>query len=272
MTELTTLIFDMDGTLADTEEVHRQAFNLAFDDFNLDWHWSRDEYADLLAISGGRERMRQYALDHANFKLPPDLDSYVAGIHKTKTNHYMRMLVEGHVKLRPGVLRLLMEARDADMRLAIATSSQLKNVTTLLDNNLPADWPAWFEVIATCDIIEEKKPSPAVYEYVMQEMRVEPQECVAFEDTFNGFMAGHEAGIQTVITTHFFTQGKDFTGSPLVLDSLGEPESDFSITDVDPAIASQAEDTGHVDLALLKQITLEASPIEPFHQDQPKCA
>lgn len=272
MTELTTLIFDMDGTLADTEEVHRQAFNLAFDDFNLDWHWSRDEYADLLAISGGRERMRQFAIDQSNFKLPPDLDAYVAGIHKTKTNHYMRMLVEGHVKLRPGVLRLLKEARANDLRLAIATSSQLKNVTTLLDNNLPADWPAWFEVIATCDIIEQKKPSPAVYEYVMEQMNVTPEECVAFEDTYNGFISGHEAGLQTVITTHFFTQGRDFTGSPLVLDSLGEPDQDFRITDADPAIADDAEKTGHVDLNLLRQITLQANPVNRFEDDQSKCA
>ncbi len=256
MKELTTVIFDMDGTLADTEEVHRQAFNLAFDDFNLDWHWSRKEYAELLVISGGRERMRQYALDQTDFKMPPDLDDYVAGIHKLKTSHYARMLVEGHVELRPGVRRILEECKDAGLRMAIATSSQLSNVTTLLDHNLPSDWQSWFEIIASCDIVEAKKPSPAVYQYVMGKMKVSPENCLALEDTRNGFLSGQAAGIQTVITTHYFTCNNDFEGAPLVVDSLGEPDDPFQIAggDADLLEHIKHEETRYVSVELFKQI------------------
>ncbi len=259
MKELTTVIFDMDGTLADTEEVHRQAFNLAFDDFNLDWHWSRKEYADLLVISGGRERIRQYALDCTDFKMPPDLDDYVAGIHKLKTNHYARMLVEGHVTLRPGVRRLLEECRDAGIRMSIATSSQLSNVTTLLDNNLPANWPSWFEIIASCDIVEAKKPAPDVYCYVMNKMKVSAENCLALEDTRNGFLSAQAAGIPTIITTHYFTRNNDFEGAPLIVDSLGEPDKPFQVSGGDPDLLEQIEagDTNYVDLDLFRQIVAD---------------
>lgn len=264
MARLTTVIFDMDGTLADTEEVHRQAFNLAFDDFNLDWHWSRKEYEELLVISGGRERMRQYALDDEDFKMPPDLDEYVAGIHKLKTNHYARMLVEGHVMLRPGVRRIIDECREAGFRLAIATSSQLTNVDTLLDHNLPSDWRSWFEIVASCDIVESKKPSPAVYQYVMKQMNVSPKECLALEDTRNGFLSGQAAGIQTVITTHYFTQNNDFTGAPLVVDSLGEPDEAFQISNGDSELLAyiEANEIKHVSVDLFRQIVTETQ----FHE------
>ena len=259
MKELTSVIFDMDGTLADTEEIHRQAFNLAFDDFNLDWNWSRKEYAELLVISGGRERMRQYAFDHNDFKMPPDLDDYVAGIHKLKTSHYARMLVEGHVKLRPGVLRILEECRSAGLRMAIATSSQSSNVFTLLDNNLPDDWPSWFEIIASCDLVDAKKPSPAVYQYVLKKMKVSPGECLALEDTRNGFLSAQAAGIKTVITTHYFTRNNDFEGAPLVVDSLGEPDKAFQISAGDADLISHmAEDkTTYVTVDLFKQIVTD---------------
>ena len=269
MKELTTVIFDMDGTLADTEEVHRLAFNLAFDDFNLNWHWSRQEYAELLVISGGRERMRQYALDQTDFKMPPDLDDYVAGIHKLKTNHYARMLVEGHVTLRPGVRRLLDECRNAGLKMAIATSSQLSNVTTLLDNNLPSNWPSWFEIIASCDIVEAKKPSPAVYQHVMKKMKVSADECLALEDTRNGFLSGQAAGIQTVITTHYFTRNNDFEGAPLVIDSLGEPDAPFQITGGDADLLNHIEHDGttYVTVDLFKQI-VSGTHFHPAKIDQ----
>ena len=230
MTKLTALIFDVDGTLADTEEIHRLAFNAAFADFNLDWNWSRQLYMELLSISGGSERMRHYTESLGTaFKRPPDLDEYIARLHRLKTEHYGRMLVEGHVKLRPGVERLLDEAREQGIRLAIATSTALSNVKTLLDNNLPESWGSWFEVIASCDIIESKKPSPAVYQFVLAEMNVLPETCMAIEDTQNGNLAALAAGIKTIITTHYFTRQHEFPGACLVIDTLGEPDQPFKV-------------------------------------------
>jgi len=166
------------------------------------------------------------------------------------------MLVEGHVKLRPGVRRILEECKDAGLRMAIATSSQLSNVTTLLDNNLPSNWQSWFEIIASCDIVEDKKPSPAVYEYVMAQLKVLPENCLALEDTRNGFLSGQAACIHTVITTHYFTCNNDFEGAPLVVDTLGEPDKPFMISGGDPDLIEHIghEGINYVSVDLFKQI------------------
>ncbi len=223
--KLEALIFDVDGTLADTEEVHRQAFNLAFQNFGLPWYWSPALYEKLLETSGGCERMMKFALAQGeSFKRPPDMEEYIVRLHKLKTTYYGQMLVEGRVKLRAGVRRLIDEARQQGIRLAIATSSAYANVKILLDSNLPKEWPSWFEVLATCDIIESKKPSPAVYQFVLQEMGLRADQCVAFEDSYNGNRAALAAGIKSVITTHTFTENDDFSGAALVLDGFGEPD------------------------------------------------
>jgi beta-phosphoglucomutase-like phosphatase (HAD superfamily) len=64
-TQLKALIFDVDGTLSDTErDGHRVAFNQAFDEFGINWHWSVETYGELLAVTGGKERMKFYAKNY----------------------------------------------------------------------------------------------------------------------------------------------------------------------------------------------------------------
>ncbi|MCC6715279.1 MAG: HAD-IA family hydrolase, partial [Gammaproteobacteria bacterium] len=138
-------------------------------------------------------------------------------------------------------------------RLAIATSSAYSNVKTLLDINLGSDWREMFEVVATCNIIEAKKPSPAVYNYVLQEMRLAPDQCIAFEDTVNGLTAATAAGIKTVVTTHYFTRNHRFPGAALVVNHLGEPDHPFR------RLAGVHPDVSHVTLGLLKEIIQSGS-------------
>lgn len=248
---LDVLIFDVDGTLADTErDGHRLAFNRAFAEAGLDWNWDEALYGKLLKVTGGKERMLYY-LDEFNrdFKRPADVAGFVAGLHQAKTQHYARMMEEGAIPLRPGVKRLLLEARAAGLRLAIATTTTPLNVTTLLDATLGPAGKAWFEVIAAGDVVPAKKPAPDIYSYAMAQMGVTPEVCMAFEDSDNGVRSVLASGIKSlVVTVNAYTQGQDFSGASLVLDQLGEPEAHCQ------ALFGEAPRDGYLDVAGLRAL------------------
>lgn len=247
--KLEALLFDVDGTLADTErDGHRVAFNRAFAGAGLDWDWSVELYEKLLAVTGGKERIRYY-LDEFNrgFERPAALDEFIAGLHQAKTRHYTEMLGQGAIPLRPGVERLLNEAREAGLRLAIATTTTPANVEALLVNTLGADSMGWFECIAAGDIVPAKKPAPDIYDYALREMGLQPAQCLAFEDSANGIKSSMGAGLTTLVTVNDYTRGHDFDEAALVLDQLGEPGRPFTVL--------QGEiEGGYVTVGLLHQL------------------
>lgn len=224
-------MFDVDGTLADTErDGHRVAFNRAFAEAGLDWDWSVELYGKLLAVTGGKERIRHY-LDTYNtgFARPDKLDEFIAGLHKAKTRHYTELLATGAIPLRRGVKRLLAEASEAGLRLAIATTTTPENVDALLQHTLGADWQHVFEFIAAGDIVPAKKPAPDIYDYALEHMKLEPANCFAFEDSENGIRSSRAADLATLVTVNSYTLDHNFDGAAIVLDSLGEPDAPFNV-------------------------------------------
>lgn len=250
MPKLEALLFDVDGTLADTErDGHRIAFNQAFAEAGLDWEWSVELYGKLLAVTGGKERILHY-LDRYNteFARPANLSEFIAGLHKAKTRFYTELLNTGAIPLRLGVERLLQEARKAGLRLAIATTTTPDNVSALLKNTLGEDGESWFEVIAAGDIVPAKKPAPDIYFYAMEQMQLSPESCLAFEDSENGIHATRDANLTTLITVNDYTRDHQFDGAAIVLDSLGEPDLPFVVIEGDAGAHT------YVNLDLLKTI------------------
>lgn len=250
MAELKALLFDVDGTLADTEkEGHRVAFNMAFQAAGLDWEWDAALYGQLLAVTGGKERIKYYLNDfNTTFTKPDNFDEFVKGLHAAKTDFYTQLLAEGAIPLRPGVKRLINEARATGMRMAVVTTTTPANVTALLTHTLGADSESWFEVIAAGDIVPAKKPAPDIYFWAMEQMSLQPQEVIAFEDSANGILSADAAGIKTLITINDYTQADDFSKAVLVLDQLGEPDQGFTV------LAGNAHNHQFVDLELVKKL------------------
>ncbi len=228
---LQALVFDVDGTLADTErDGHRLAYNAAFREFGLDWDWDADLYGRLLAVHGGKERLHHYVERYCpGIRADRDLESYIEVLHDVKTNHFVKIVQQHGIPARPGVKRLLQEARAAGLRLAIATTTSRVNVEALLQTAIDPTAPAWFEVIAAGEDAVNKKPAPDIYDLVLERLKLSPDRVLAFEDSRNGLLSAIGAGIRTVITVNHYTEHEDFHEAVMVVDHLGEPECAFRL-------------------------------------------
>jgi HAD superfamily hydrolase (TIGR01509 family) len=204
---LQALIWDVDGTLAETEDDgHRVAFNRAFAEAGLAWRWSTDTYRELLAVTGGKERLlawwRRVDPDGAN---GPPVAPLIRRLHERKTAHYLALLAGGAIGLRPGVAALLEAARQQGLRQAIATTTTPDNVTRLIDVTLGPDGHSLFEVIGAGDVVPAKKPAPDIYRWVLARLALAPADCLAIEDSAAGVAAARAAGLPVLLTRGVYT-------------------------------------------------------------------
>ena len=224
MNTLQAIIFDVDGTLAETErDGHRPAFNRAFAEAGLDWHWDAALYGELLAVTGGKERIRHYAAQYApQVAARADFGELVQRLHAAKTRHYVALVEAGALPLRPGVGALIAGARRAGIRLAIATTTSPANVDALLCATLGPQSPGWFEVIGAGDVVPAKKPAPDIYQWVLERLALPATACLAIEDSALGLRAARGAGIPALVTVSEYTAAQNFAGAMLLLRDLGQ--------------------------------------------------
>jgi len=214
------LIFDVDGTLADTEDAHRAAFNDAFSEAGLTWHWDRTLYKELLAVTGGKQRIRYFLETHdPEFLRRDDIETLIPALHKSKTGFFVSRLQQGQVPLRSGIENLIRAARDRNLTIAIATTTTPVNVTALLTANLGADSIGWFACIGDGGKVPVLKPEPDIYTYVLKELGLAPGDALALEDSRNGLVACVRAGVPCLVVTNAYTEGQDFTGAADIWDS-----------------------------------------------------
>ena len=252
MTTLRALVFDVDGTLVDTEELHRQAFNQAFLQFELDWHWSVDLYAELLNVSGGVDRIACY-IDLLDLPAAEStwLRQRIPAIHREKTRIYGTLLGGSGVRLRPGIARLVDEARRAALRVGLVATSASENVQSLVAAVFGREARAAIGAIVCTDQVASKKPAPDVYELLLATLRVPAADCVAFEDSANGLAAAKAAGLYTVVTPSRWTVGQAFAGADLLLPTLGEPDKPL-----DPVTAARIGSAPYLGLVQLEALRL----------------
>ena len=213
---LKALIFDVDGTLAETEEAHRQAFNDTFAAAGLGWHWDHATYLRLLKVTGGKERMAAFAAETGSGPRP----DIIAALHRAKTARYAEILGNGGLKLRPGVQRVMDEGRAAGLRIAVATTTSPGNVAALAQAIWRRPATEVFDVIAAGDEVKRKKPDPAVYRLALDRLALTASEALAFEDSRNGVVAAKAAGLRVIAAPSIFTAGDDLSAADQVLPDL----------------------------------------------------
>lgn len=220
---LKALIFDCDGVLVDTEkDGHRVAFNRAFKAQGFNYEWSVEKYHELLQIAGGKERMKHFFNETGWPKGVQDKDKFLKKMHKLKTDLFMEIIESGELLLRPGIARLVDEAIQEGIILAVCSTSNERAVTLIVEKLLGLERRKHFSVILAGDVVSKKKPDPEIYNLVLKTLNLKAKECVVVEDSCNGLLAAKAANMPCVVTTNGYTESEDTSEGDLVVPELGE--------------------------------------------------
>lgn len=227
---LRALIFDVDGTLAETEEAHRAAFNQTFKTWGLSWNWSVDDYRILLKTTGGKERMRAH-----QETLPADArrltDDEIAKLHIEKTTAYGAILAAGQLELREGVADLITAARARGLKVAVATTTNTPNVEALCQCCWGKPALEVFDTVAAGDMVKQKKPAPDVFLLALEQLGLPASDCIAFEDSRNGVLSALGADLPVLVTPSAYTDRDDFSDADWVITSLRTPHLPPELTE-----------------------------------------
>ena len=219
---LKAILFGSIGVLAETSDMQRRAYNQALTEAGLDWHWDQKTYSELLEMSGGRDRLS--LLGRATGKRLSD--DQIAAIHLRKTN-IAGDIVRAEATLRPGVVALARLAQQKGLKLGFVTSTSFDNIEAILSAEASELEKGDFDVIVTSDMVEHSKPEPDAYRHALEELRIDPNEAVAIEDTMLSMMAAQKSGITRIATPGALTSSQDFHGASLLLANLSDDNGEL---------------------------------------------
>ncbi|MET0863508.1 MAG: HAD-IA family hydrolase [Nakamurella sp.] len=246
------LILDCDGVLADTErDGHLVAFNQTFTEIGAPFQWSTEEYAELLKVGGGKERLLAYLAQHPeiDFASAEELPAKVAQVHKRKSEIYIELVDQGKLPGRPGVKRIIEQALDSGWQVAVASTSAVKSVEAVLANVVGPQTRSRMAGVWAGDMVPAKKPAPDIYLMTLKELGRSTDEAVVIEDSSAGAAAAAAAGLKHVVTVSSFTADDAFPAAASVLTDLGEPAAP-----ADLLAGADIRNAGIVDVAALEAV------------------
>ena len=218
------LLWDVDGTLAETErDGHRIAFNRAFEAFGLPWRWGVERYGELLAVTGGRERLLHDMAGRTDAPvLASEREQLARALHQRKNTFYAEIVDAGSVALRPGVRELLEDCRSRGVWLAITTTTSKSNVDALLRANLGQGWAGAFAALVCGEDVRAKKPDPEVFTIALRRLGMAALQCLAIEDSPGGVAAARAADVPVVVTRSAYFETAALDGAVAIGPSLGQ--------------------------------------------------
>ncbi len=225
MAALRALIWDVDGTVAETErDGHRVAFNQAFEALGLPWRWGVAEYGELLHVAGGRERLLHDMQRRADAPAAgPAREALARELHRRKNEIYAEIVAQGRIAARPGVQRLVDECAGEGIALAVATTTSRSNVEALFGALFGAGWARRFAPVVCAEDAPVKKPDPQAYQLALRRLGLAPHEAFALEDSPNGLVAARAARVACGITRSTYFAGAAFEGAAWVREDLEKP-------------------------------------------------
>jgi HAD superfamily hydrolase (TIGR01509 family) len=210
---MSAILFGSIGTIADTSELQRQAFNQAFKAHGLDWCWNREEYMTMLGKSGGQQRIAEYA---SSMGQAVDAEA----IHRSKSEFFQKSLAESQIQPRAGVVATIQDAKSKGLKLALVTTTSQKNVSLLIEALRPNIQASDFDLLVDASSVKQPKPDKAAYIFALGKLGEKPDHCIAIEDNLSGVKAAIAAGLDCIAFPGKNTAHHDFKEAQHLVDRL----------------------------------------------------
>lgn len=252
---LSAIIFDCDGVLAETErDGHRVAYNLAMKAAGVDAEWSVSKYAELVRITGGKERLLFFFSENPT-RFPPEQYNFdlVKKIYSQKTEIFKAMAFAGEMPGRSGIARIITEAHAKQIKLFVCSTSHIDSVLSLLKNNFGSNITSYFTDFFCGDVVANKKPAPDIYLLAAEKYHLDPNKCLVVEDSENGLRAAKAAGMHCIVTPSYYTVHEDFSSADAIVSCLGDPDGEKTDFISVPFLYDQES---YVTLSMLERLVL----------------
>lgn len=209
MAKIKAVLFDMDGLMVDSEPLHYQAFNTVLKKYGK--HLTEEENKErYIGLSDADEAYDMVV----RFNLPISAEELVG-----EKRDIFRQLLKNQLIAQPGLFELLTELKKNGYKIAIASSSRLEIIETII-NGLKVT--SLIDDYVSAEEVENGKPAPDVYLLAAKKLGVNPKECLVLEDAPKGVQAGKAAGMKVFAIPSNETKSQDFTQAGKVLNSLSE--------------------------------------------------